>query len=298
MLAGLLAAAVGVAGTWQSGAPLPTKRTEVAGASLRGEVVVVGGYAADGSSASNVDAYSPSTRKWRRLPDLPVGLNHAAAASYRGGLYVVGGYGATGARRSVYVLSGGRWRTLRPMPRARAAAGAAVIRGRLYVVGGVVRSGLLARSAYALDISHGRWTTIPGPTAREHLAVTTDGRRIYAVAGRTAGIDTNLSVFESYTPGARAWQRLPRVPEPRGGTGAAFLCGHLISVGGEAPPGTIGSVYAYGVSMRQWTRLPDLPSPRHGLAVVGLGRRVYVVAGGPQPGLRVSDANESLDVCP
>jgi len=299
MLAGLVVMAVGVAaGTWQSGAPLPTKRTEVSGASWRGEVVVVGGYAADGSSVSNVDAYSPETRRWRRLPDLPVAVNHAAATSYRGRLYVVGGYGATGARRSVYVLAGARWRALRPMPGARAAAGAAVVRGRLYVVGGVQRPGVLARTAYALDLSGGRWTKIPAPTPREHLAATTDGRRIYAVAGRTAGIDTNLSVLESYTPGARAWRSLPPVPEPRGGTGASFLCGRVISVGGEAPPGTIASVYAFRVSTQQWTRLPDLPTPRHGLAVVALGKRIHVIGGGPQPGLHVSGTNESLDVCP
>jgi non-specific serine/threonine protein kinase len=184
------------------------------------------------------------------------------------------------------------------MPAARAAAGAAVVRGRLYVVGGVVRPGVLARSGFALDLARGRWRTIASPTAREHLAVTTDGRRIYAVAGRTAGIDTNLSVFESFAPGARAWRSLPRVPEPRGGTGATFVCGRVISVGGEAPQGTIGSVYAYGTSTREWTRLPDLPTPRHGLAVVALDGRIYVVAGGPQPGLRVSDANEELGVCP
>jgi N-acetylneuraminic acid mutarotase len=298
MLAGLLAAAVGVAGTWQSGPPLPTKRTDVAGAALRGEIVVVGGYAADGSSVSEVDAYSPATRKWRHLPRLPVVVNHAAAASYRGRLYVVGGYGPTGARRSVYVLAGKRWRALHRMPTPRAAAGAAVVRGRLYVVGGVVHTGVLARVAYVLDLARGRWRTIPAPTAREHLAVTTDGRRIFAVAGRTAGIDTNLSVVESYTPGARTWQRLPPVPEPRGGTGATFVCGRVISVGGEAPPGTVASVYAFATSTSRWTRLPDLPTPRHGLAVVAVGRRVYVVAGGPQPGLHVSDANESLDACP
>jgi Kelch motif len=204
MLAGLLAAAVGIAGSWQSGAPLPTKRTEVAGAALRGEVVVVGG---------------------------------------------------------------------------------------------VRRAGELARVAYALDLSHGRWARIAAPVSREHLAVAAFGGRVYAAAGRTAGIDTNLDVFESYTPGARAWRRLAPVPEPRGGTGVAASCGRLISVGGEAPSGTIGSVYSFSPSTGRWTRLPDLPTPRHGLAVVGVGRRIFAVAGGPEPGLRVSDANESLDLC-
>jgi hypothetical protein len=67
-----------------------------------------------------------------------------------------------------------------------------------------------------------------------------------------------------------------------------------VSVGGEAPEGTAAAVYAYRPGAPAWTRLADLPSPRHGLAVVGLGATVHVIGGGPQPGLTVSDANESL----
>jgi non-specific serine/threonine protein kinase len=86
------------------------------------------------------------------------------------------------------------------------------------------------------------------------------------------------------------------IPEARGGTGAAVAAGRLISVGGEAPPGTIASVFGYAPASRRWERLPDLPTPRHGLAVVAVGRRVFVIGGGPQPGLFVSGANESLNV--
>jgi hypothetical protein len=53
-------------------------------------------------------------------------------------------------------------------------------------------------------------------------------------------------------------------------------------------------VYAYRPGSAAWTRLPDLPTPRHGLAVVGLGSVLHVIGGGPQPGLTVSDANQSL----
>ena len=35
-------------------------------------------------------------------------------------------------------------------------------------------------------------------------------------------------------------------------------------------------------------------TPRHGLGVVTFGRTVYAIAGGPQPGLFVSGANEAL----
>jgi hypothetical protein len=86
------------------------------------------------------------------------------------------------------------------------------------------------------------------------------------------------------------------VPEPRGGTGLAFLPGLLVTVGGEEPAGTIASVFAYELAGRRWRRLPSLPTPRHGLAVAGLGERVFAIAGGPEPGLFTSRVNESLEL--
>ncbi|MFM6962876.1 MAG: kelch repeat-containing protein, partial [Micrococcales bacterium] len=47
------------------------------------EIVVLGGFTADGGSSRRVDAYSPARDTWRRLPDLPVGVNHAMAISGR-----------------------------------------------------------------------------------------------------------------------------------------------------------------------------------------------------------------------
>ena len=119
---------------------------------------------------------------------------------------------------------------------------------------------------------------------------------VYAVAGRTAGLDTNLLHFESYRPGDRRWRRLQPVPDARGGTGAASLLGHVVSAGGEEPDGTIAEVLAYRVSARRWIRLDDLATPRHGIGMAALGGRVFVIGGGPEPGLTVSTANESLRV--
>lgn len=154
----------------------------------------------------------------------------------------------------------------------------------------------LARNALAFDVRTSRWTVVPGPTPREHLGVTSIAGTVYAVAGRTSGLDTNVTHLESYRPGDRRWRRLPPVPDPRGGTGATALRGLVVSVGGEEPQGTIGEVYAYRVADRHWLRLDDLPTPRHGLGVVSSGGRVFVIGGGPEPGLTVSGANESLSV--
>ena len=204
-----------VATAWQAGAPIPLARTEVAAAVVAGEIVVIGGFLVDGSSSSRVDAYSIAAGTWRRLPDLPVGVNHAAAASDGRRLYVIGGYGGPigGAAllRSAFVLERGQWQPLPGLPEARAAAGAAIVRGRIYVVGGVGPRGL-ATGGFAYDLRSGRWSAVPGPTPREHLAVTALGGRVYALGGRLAGLDTNLGLLESYAARCPALAKLAAGP--------------------------------------------------------------------------------------
>lgn len=286
---------------WKKAAPIPLPRSEVAAAVVGNEIVVVGGFLQDGGSSSRVEAYSPARNRWRRLPDLPVAVNHPMAAAARGRLYVLGGYGATGALRTAYAFFRGRWERLPDMPEARAAAGAAVVGGTLYVMGGVTDGGRignreLARTGLAFDLHARRWSTIEGPTPREHLGVTAARGAVYVVAGRTAGFDTNLDLVETYVPSRRTWSRLPSVPGRRGGTGATTVAGSIVSVGGEATTGTIRTVYRFDLAKRRWRRLPDMRSPRHGLAVVGFRGRVYAIAGGPTPGLSVSPANEYLSL--
>lgn len=289
-------AAASAPGDWRGAAPLPAPRGEVAAARLGSEIVVAGGFQPGGTNSPRVDAYSPGRDRWRRLPDLPLAVDHAMAAAAGGRLYVVGGYGRSRARlRAAWTIAsaGRRWRPLPPLPEPRAAGGAAVVAGRLYVVGGVGRSGL-ARSVFVLDLARRRWSALPGPTPREHLAVAAAAGRIYALAGRTAGFDTNLTTFESLAPPARGWRRLPPVPGARGGTGAAVVGTTLVSAGGEAPQGTIATVYGFDLVRGRWRRLPDLPTPRHGLAVAAALGRVYAIAGGTSPGLSTSGANEYL----
>jgi hypothetical protein len=297
-LAVALATATTCAGaddTWRTRAAVPEPRTEVAAARFGGEIGVVGGFRADGSTSPRADAYSPSRDRWRPLPRLPAAVNHAAAAAWRGRLVVAGGYVARGTpSRDVYELRGGRWRALPRLPEPRAAHGAAVVGNRLYVVGGLTAPGTLARRTLVLDLVTRRWSAVPGPEPREHLAVAAVGGRVYALGGRLSGIDTNLRTLEALDPRTRRWTRLDPIPHARGGTGAAAVGPELVSVGGEEPGGAIATVYAYSTRAREWRRLPDLPTPRHGLGVASLRGTVYTVAGGPRPGLYVSDAVEAL----
>ena len=284
--------------SWETRAPMPLPRTEVAAATFGNEIVVLGGLKLDRGGSRRVDAYSPARDSWRRLPDLPIGVHHAMAVGAGGRLHVMGGYTVAGVPlRNVFVLDGDLWRELQRMPYARAAAGAAVAGRTIVVAGGVTRGATrLARNAFAFDLRTQRWSVVAGPTPRELLGVTALAGIVYAIGGRTAGLDTNLLTFESYRPGDRTWRRLSPVPDPRGGTGAAAVRGIVVSVGGEGPGGTIAEVLAYRVSERRWVQLVNLPTPRHGVGVAALGGRVFVVGGGPQPGLTVSSANEALRV--
>lgn len=293
----LAAAAPAATRDWESLAPLPMPRTEVAAAVFGSEIGVFGGFTAAGDASTRADAYSPSLDRWRRLPDLPVGVHHAMAVGVAGRLYVLGGYRSRGEPvRAVFELVGGRWRALPRMPFPRAAAGAAAVGRQIVVAGGIGTPGRLAQNALVFDLRSRRWSVVVGPTPREHLGVTSLAGTVYAVAGRTAGLDTNLLHFESYRPGDKGWRRLQPVPDPRGGTGAAALAGVVVSVGGEEPGGTIAEVLAYRVADRRWVRLEDLPTPRHGVGVAALGGRVFVIGGGPEPGLTVSAANEALQI--
>ena len=296
---GFAAGGSGSPAQWESRAPLPLPRTEVAAARIGSEIAVFGGFELDGSASNRADAYSPARNSWRRLPDLPVGAHHAMAVGEGGRLYALGGYAGDGTvLRTFFVLENGRWRALPRLPFPRAAAGAALAGRRIVVAGGIGEGRRLARNALVFDLRTRRWSVAPGPTRREHLGVTSFGGVVYAVAGRTAGLDTNLLDFESLRPGDRAWRRLQPVPDSRGGTGAAALSGVVVSVGGEEPAGTIREVLAYRIRDGRWTRLDDLPTPRHGVGVAALGGRVYVIGGGPEPGLTVSSANEALLVAP
>jgi N-acetylneuraminic acid mutarotase len=299
----LPALAAGATGTWKRGAPLPLARGEVAAAVTEGRIYVIGGFTANGENSTRVDAFNPGTNTWSQEADLPLPVDHTMAAGHRGRVYVAGGYGPGRSRlTTLFAFSGDGWTRLAPMPEQRAAGGAAIVNGKLYVVGGTTSSTIgaapsdLARTMLVYDIAANRWSTRRGPTPREHLGVATLGGKIYAVGGRTAGFDTNMAMVEVFNPRTGRWSRLPKVPGRRGGTGAAGIGRWIVSVGGEAPSGTIRAVFRYDVKRRRWSRLPNLPTPRHGLGVAAVGGKLYVIGGGTSPGLSVSRANESLAV--
>jgi N-acetylneuraminic acid mutarotase len=76
---------------WSTGVPLPTPRSEIAGAALNGKIYIIGGFDETGQSTTTVEVYDPIADRWTEAAPLPQPTDHTAAASYEGKLYVVGG---------------------------------------------------------------------------------------------------------------------------------------------------------------------------------------------------------------
>ncbi len=288
---------------WTEGKPMPTPRTEVAGAAIDTKVYIVGGFDGVGRAVSTVEAYDTISDSWSSAASLPHALHHAGAASYEGKLYVVGGYfenGTASDKLLVYDPRDDRWSELAPMLAARGALTTNFLDGTLYAVGGVPRNfgftrPLILNEAY--DPITDRWTTKePMPTPRQHLASAAFDGKLYVFGGRIDSLTSNLDANEAYDPALDKWIKLQLMPSKRGGIAAAISLadGWIYVFGGEAPGGTFDISERYSPHGDVWESAPDMPNSRHGLAAVDIGSEIYVIGGGPQPGLTVSDFNQIL----
>ncbi|MCH7591932.1 MAG: hypothetical protein IH989_04010 [Planctomycetes bacterium] len=145
---------------WRQLAPLPSARSEVAVAALRGQVYVIGGLASNGRTTNRVEAYDPESDAWVERAGLPLPLHHAAAASVGGRLLVLGGFGPGFAPVDTvfeYDPEADAWSKKASMPTARGALAAAVVDGRVYAVGGVTEATVIQGF-----IAHGN-AMVPAP---------------------------------------------------------------------------------------------------------------------------------------
>jgi non-specific serine/threonine protein kinase len=287
---------------WRQLSPARTARQQAPAAVAGGAVWLVGGLAREQATVS-VEGYDPVINSWKAAPDLPMPLHHAMAASYAGELVVLGGWIPEGDDLSaettnrVFALRGRKWTELPAMRRPRAAGGAAAVGNKLVVVGGQANGELVPET----EVFDGRrWRAgAPMPTKRDHLAVASDGRYLYALAGRELGPDRNLATLERYDPRADRWTTLPPMPTPRGGLGAAIVGRRLVAAGGEGPTDVFGTVESFDLASEKWSELPALPTPRHGMGVAAIGSTVYVLGGAREPGhLNSSTVAESLSFKP
>lgn len=294
-------------GTWYTAAPLPTKRTEAAVATLGGKIYVVGGFQQVGTGnakssviTSSLEVYDPVTDRWTSKASLPTRLHHAGIGVAGGRLYVIGGYTWSWFSiwkpvTSVYVYDPAmdRWTERASMPTARGALAVTEHDGKLYAIGGYDQDANRAE-VEVYDPLRDAWETrAPLPTPRDHLATAAASGKIYAIGGRVVGhYGRNLAVVETYDPSLDRWTRGSDLPTARSGITAAVLDGKIFVFGGEGMAGTFRENEVYDPPRDSWHAMAPMPTARHGLGSASVGGRIYVISGGPTPGGSFSDANE------
>lgn len=288
---------------WERRAPVPQPRTEVAAASLDGQIYLIGGFSKEGLT-SRVERYDSGTDRWTERAAMPAALHHAGAAALNGKIYVVGGFEGAKSWKPTrglweYDPTTDRWTAKREMPTARGALGVGVWQGKIYAVGGLGASEakrLLENTGAneVYDPETDRWETkAPLPNPRDHLAVAVLEGAIHAIGGRfNSDYAANLALHHVYDPAADRWRPAAPLPRRRSGIAAAVLNGKIYVFGGESSQGTFSDNDAYNPAADHWQAAPPMPTPRHGLGAAAAGDRIYVIAGGPQPGGSLSNVNE------
>jgi N-acetylneuraminic acid mutarotase len=294
-------------GVWRTAAPAPTKRTEVAAATLNDKIYVVGGFEQPSlgnvinlAIAPSLEEYDPSTDRWTVKAPMPVGLHHVGIGVTGGRLYVIGGYRQSGltvwepvATVYAYDPATDTWAERAPMPTARGALSVTVHEGKLYAIGGYDRKANSA-AVEVYDPVRNLWASrAPLPTPRDHLATATVSGKMYAIGGRLNGdYRHNLSVTEVYDPVTDRWGRVADLPTARSGITASEVGGRVYVFGGEGGEGTFRENEAYDPARDAWQAMAPMPTGRHGLGSAVVLGRIHVISGGPTPGGSFSDLNE------
>jgi N-acetylneuraminic acid mutarotase len=284
---------------WLVGPKMPVKLSEIAAVAVNNVIFVAGGLMADGRASDLSFIFDPLKGEWRYLAPLPKPLHHLSVVGRAGEVFAIGGYDDRWMPQDAvyeYRLTEDSWSLLTKLPRPVAAATAQLIGSEIHLFGGA-RGGLALNEHIVLDIETGVVRTeTPLRVAREHLTSAALGDSIFIVGGRTtlAGRMLNLDDLEIYDSRKRTLRFGPPMPTPRSGLAAATAGGKVFVFGGESETETFGDVDVFDVNTFSWYRMARMPTPRHGLGAVALDNRIYVLAGGPKPGLSVSDVNEIL----
>jgi N-acetylneuraminic acid mutarotase len=291
----------GAGATWRQGQNAPIGVQQAATAVLDGRIWLFGGLT-DGKASKKVMVYDATINSWTLSADLPVALHHAMAVSYRGEPIVMGGFIPQGSNVSaissdrVYRLHGGHWIADAPLGRGRAAGAAAVVGDKIVLVGGRDSRPSLIGVTEVFDGT--RWRDAAAmPEPGDHLAAVSDGSALYAVGGANLSPDRSSPALQRFDPAANTWKRLPDMPGPRGGLGAALVDGRIIAVGGADLTSVSTTVESYDMASGTWGTLASLLNGTHGAGVAAVNDVLYTIDGGNRPGHSTSMATvQELDL--
>jgi N-acetylneuraminic acid mutarotase len=280
-------------GTWQTRAPMPVSRQELATGVLNGKVYVIGGYDGNGNSTATVQVHNPTTDTWASAHSIPYAVNHNAAAVAGGNLY---SFGAGAGEVFVYNPNNNSWiaRAFSHYVHSQTAA-VGVISNNIYVAGGTGTPSQRELEVY--DPVANTWTIkAPMSVPRNHTAGGGIDGKFYVAGGRTAPNSSSTAALEAYNPQTNTWSTRAPMPTARAGIAAAVVNNELWVFGGEEQFGLHAEVEVYNPISNSWRREPNMPLPRHGIWASVIGNKIYIPGGGAHEGLAPTNTNQIFTV--
>lgn len=216
---------------------------------------------------------------------LPTKLGHFATAATPDAIYLVGGINTGGCQTQAWEMradgDGFRFNPLPDYPHLIGYAVAAIANDRLYVIGGLPEPtskspGVETWSLALADSPERRWRRepdVPGPGVFV-CAAASDGTAVYLFGGigfTAEGKATPSARACRLAAGAKQWERLADLPEPRVGAATPcplvngkkfFVIGGYAEVFPGAPrehPGFNTQTFFYDIASNTWQNGPVLP---------------------------------------
>jgi N-acetylneuraminic acid mutarotase len=281
-------AAAQAGGTWQTLAPMPTARQELATAALNGKIYAIGGYDSSGTPTNVVEVYDTATNTWSSAHPIPFPLHHNSAAVAAGKLYSFGG---PSTLAFVYDELNDYWSPVASMLFFHALTPAVgVFNDKIYVAGGANGGGgnSMENAVEVYDPVANTWTALHAmKTGRNHCGGAFIDGKFYVVGGRRRV--HALVANEVYDPQTDTWTRQASLPTARGGIGVAAVNGELFVFGGETLfPNGGGEVHdeveVFNPATNTWESLSPMPDPRHGIWASVIGNEIFLPGGGTVSG--------------
>ena len=130
-----------------------------------------------------------------------------------------------------------------------------------------------------VDVPTSQWETLASmPTARSGLAVAVYENKIYAIAGDTGGVVTN--VVERYDPEMDEWTSLASKPTAVSDVGAAMIGGKIYVPGGQLASGkTTDILEIYDPRIDSWSQGAPLPEATSAYGIATFEGKLYIFGG-------------------
>ena len=221
--------------TWKTGIPLPVGLSHEMAVTYRGEIVVLGGWEAQGGNLTAVSSkkvYAQRGGGWVELP--PMLSSHVAGGAVVVGdqIIVSGGQADGKLNPTTEVFDGTAWKRVSDLPTPREHLGMATDGKFAYVVGGRDLSSDKNSSALErYDPKTDSWAALaamPAPRGGVGAAVA-DGRLVVAGGEEPTSVDN--SVF-AYDIASNTWSDLPPMPTGRHGLAVAAVDKTIFAIGG------------------------------------------------------------------